>query len=250
MQLPPDAEFWLRVAAIGVPALSAIFVAVVTYRFGRRLAGHQKELNKELAYYQSGLQASLNEKLENHKGVLTMKLDTHRHELQSDFQARLYEFQTRDSLLHQKKVEAIEKLFALLARIQNDLQIWATDVPPQQGPTAERRYLAAQEHFRELINFFDEKRIYFDHDIRENVIDIVETTSALYREQVIIEGANGTSPSLDKELRANAGRLISQNIHPLMDVLEWRFMEILEAETPASSSVYKSVASPAPSNSD
>src|SRR5215813_13698714 len=132
MQLPPAADFWMRVAIIGVPALSAIFVTVVTYRFGRRLAGHQKELNKELAYFQSGLQASLNEKLENHKSVLTMKLDTHRHELQSDFQAGLYEFQTRDSLLHQKKAEAIEKLFALLARVQNDLKIWAIDLPHQQ----------------------------------------------------------------------------------------------------------------------
>src|SRR5215471_14468154 len=100
MQLPPNVDFWLRVAAIAVPAISAIVVAVVSYRLSRRMSNHQKDLNKELALYQSGLQASLTKELENHKRDLSKEIEGYKHELQTSFQTRFYEFQTRYSLLH------------------------------------------------------------------------------------------------------------------------------------------------------
>jgi len=65
MQLSPNVEYGLRVLAIAVPAISAIAVALATYMFGRGMANRQKELNKELSLYQSGLQQSLNKDLEN-----------------------------------------------------------------------------------------------------------------------------------------------------------------------------------------
>ena len=48
MQLPPNVEYWLRVMTVGVPAISAIVVAVVSYRLSRRMEPHKSQLQTAL----------------------------------------------------------------------------------------------------------------------------------------------------------------------------------------------------------
>src|SRR5215813_8519328 len=197
MQLPPNVDFWLRVAAIVVPAISAIVVAVVSYRLSRRMANHQKDLNKELEGY--------------------------KHELQTSFQTRFYEFQTRYSLLHQKKAEAIEKLFALLARVDNDLLYWLWSSHHLRNQTEEELYTQAEANLQELINFFDERKIYFEQGTTDMVLVIVDTVTMIYNEYPKVMQVKEAAPQLVYPIKQKADLLREKHIVPLMKLLEKRF---------------------------
>jgi hypothetical protein len=218
MQLPPNVEFWLRVAAVVVPAISAIAVALITYLFGRSMANRQKELNKELSLYQSGLQQSLNKDLENHKRDISRELENHRFQLQSDFQVRLHQFQTRFSWLHKERAEAIVKLYALVARVHTDLKRWTA--PGDSGLTkpADEFIYDAVDHLTEMTDFFDQKRIFFDDkEIASPVMNMIYRTRTIYSQQP------------QKEI---ADQMIRQYITPLMVQLRGEFQKLLEAEEP------------------
>ncbi|HEY0725866.1 MAG TPA: hypothetical protein VGD41_18100 [Pyrinomonadaceae bacterium] len=73
--------------------------------------------------------------IEDYKKEINKELEEHRARLQGDLQTRLYLFQTKFSLLHQKRAAAIEELFALLARVQNDLQVLAAWERVRQSQT-------------------------------------------------------------------------------------------------------------------
>jgi hypothetical protein len=112
--LMTDGELWLKIAEIAVPVLITPFVTYLVLvrnqgKLNTRLEDHKKEIAKELDDYREGI---------------NLRLETHKQQLQSGFQHRFYEFQTRFSLLHQKRAEVIENLFGLLAKVQNDLQTW------------------------------------------------------------------------------------------------------------------------------
>jgi len=233
MQLPPNVDFWLRVLTIGVPAISAIVVALVTYLFGRRMANRQKELNKELALYQSGLQASLNKELENHKKDISKELEIHELQIQSAFQTRFYEFQTRYSWLHQKRAEAIEKLYAMLSGIENDLVCWVSSPHGIRNQMEEELYRIGEEHLQEMINFFDEKTIYFNQEISDAVNGVVESARVIYEHYPTVE-TSGPRPLLDIDIKQQATKLKAEKIGPLMALLEDRFRKLLEAEIPIS----------------
>jgi hypothetical protein len=218
MQLPPNVEYWLRVAAIVVPATSTIVVALVTYLFGRSMANRQKELNKDL---------------ENHKRDISKELENHRFHLQSDFQVRLHQFQTRFSWLHQRRAEAIEKLFELAARVQNDLYIWARWGNRPRKETIQEFLAITQEHFQNLIDFHDERRIYFDEETQKVVLIFVEVTRSILDSHESIEDNKDRVPELTNWMKNNAISLIHETIRPLMDGLEDKLKELLSAETPS-----------------
>jgi hypothetical protein len=129
------------------------------------MGSHQKELNKELTLYQSGLHQSLNKDLENHKKEINRELENHRFRLQSDFQVRLHQFQTRFSWLHQRRAEVIENLYAMLARIEIDLECWVSSPYGVRNQMEEELYKIGGERLLKMSDFFDEKRIYFDQEI-------------------------------------------------------------------------------------
>jgi hypothetical protein len=204
--------------AIAVPAISAIAVALVTYMFGRRMANRQKELSKELALYQSGLQQSLNKDLENHKKEINRDLENHRFQLQSDFQVRLHQFQARFSWLHKERAEAIVKLYALVARVHTDLKRWSA--PGTSGLTkpADEFLYDAVDHLTEMTDFFDQKRIFFDdEEIASRVMNMIYRTTTIYSQQP------------QKEI---ADQMIRQYITPLLVQLRGEFQKLLKAEEP------------------
>jgi hypothetical protein len=218
MQLSPEVEFWLRIASILVPSGVALLVPLITYLWlTRRLASYQTELSKEL---------------EDYKKDISRDLETHKLQLQANFQMRFYEFQTRYSLLHQKRAEAIEKLFELLAKVQNDLQIWASWERISHRETIEEFYVKTQDHFQNLVDFYDEKRIYFDEDIGTAVLNMVGTTQMLLDSHGSIENLRKSFPDWAESMKGNAHKIINQHIHPVMNQLVSRFKQILSADSP------------------
>jgi hypothetical protein len=195
MQIHPNVEYWLRVMSIAVPAISAIVVAVVSYWLSRRM-------------------------------------ETHKSQLQATLQTKLYEFQTRFSWLHKSRAEAIEKLYAMLARVEGDVNVWITSSHELRNQTEDEHYRAAEGHFQEMINFFDEKRIYFDQETIKAVLVMTQATRTIYDWHPEVQRTSGPAPQLAGWLKQHAAALKEQNIGPLMALLEEKFRKLLEAEAP------------------
>jgi hypothetical protein len=198
-----DIDFWLKAG----PTLAAVIVPILTYlRLARRIEGYKTDISK--------------------------KLETHRSQLQADFQTRFYEFQTRYSWLHQRRAETIEKLYALLARVETDLQIWVSSIHELREQTDDEHYRAAEDHFQEMVNFFDEKRIYFDEETSESFFEMVRATRVLYDHYTSVQWEGGAASEQASWLKQRAAQLKEQNLKPLLALLEERFRRLLEAEAP------------------
>jgi hypothetical protein len=161
---------------------------------------------------------------------ISLELENHKFELQSNFQKRFYEFQTRYNLFHQKRAEAIEKLFGFLAKVQNDLQYWAHYESLEITEPIDEFYVKMKVNLGELKNHFDQKRIYFDEDIKKSTIQLVRTTYALLGAHDTIEQVRRTDRLSGQQLKAQAANIIGQHIHPTMRLLEERVKSILSAE--------------------
>ena len=199
-----DIDFWLKAG----PTLAAVIVPILTYlRIVKRIEVYKTDLSK--------------------------KLETHRSQLQTDFQTRFYEFQTRYSWLHQRRAETIEKLYALLARVETDLQIWVSSLHELREQTEDEHYRTAEDHFQQINNFFDEKRIYFDEETSESFFEMVRATRVLYDHYTSVQWASGSASEQASWLKQRAAQLKEQNVNPLMALLETRFRWLLEAETPS-----------------
>jgi hypothetical protein len=199
-----DINFWLKAG----PTLAAVIVPILTYlRLARRIEGCKTDMSK--------------------------KLETHRSQLQADFQTMSHEFQTRYSWLQQRGTKAIEKLYALLARVDTDLQIWVNSLHESRNQTEDEHYRMAEDHFQEMINFFDEKRIYFDEEISESFFEMARATRVLYEHYTSVKWASGSASEQAGWLKQRAAQLKEQNINPLIALLDARFRRLLEAETPS-----------------
>jgi hypothetical protein len=206
-----DLDFWLKAG----PTLAAVIVPFVTYLW-------------------------LGRKIEQYKTVLSKDLENHKSQLQYEYQLKFYEFQTRYSWLHQRRAEAIEKLFALAARVQNDLRVWMGWENFPHKETKEEFYVITQEHFQNLIDFHDEKRIYFDEEIQRGVVMFVKATRYILDSHESVEDTKERVPELSNWIQNNAINLLDQTIRPLMIGLEDNFKELLSAETPSHNLVHTS----------
>jgi hypothetical protein len=177
--------------------------------------------------------------LEDYKKDISKELENHRSSLQSDFQARLYAFQTKYSVLHEKRAAAIEQLFSLLARVQNDLQIWAAKDRISLNQSEQEFFFKTRDDFRKLIDFFDEKRIYFDDETSGMIRPLVGIINMVLESQESIESVKHSAPHFANQMKENANNLIEINIHPLMNRLEDKFKVLLSAELPVSAPISK-----------
>src|SRR5262245_17378711 len=103
-----------------------------------------------------------------------------------------------------------------------------------------------QRRFRELEEFYNEKRIYFDQETQKYMELLTAITRTLYIGHPVvqreIEQMKIEDPEQADQSNMEARKLIQQ-IRLLMGLLEDRFKELLETEMPASSAIQQSAAS-------
>src|SRR5262245_5951284 len=229
MNLLQDLDFWLKVAEIAVPGLITLIVPFVTYRWiTRKMDEYQARLSKEMA----DRQADLNKGLEEYSRDISRELEIHKFKLQSVFQTKFYQYQTRSSWLHQKRAEAIEKLFEHLARVQNDLQILDNWEVVSRSGTKEEFYAKTRDDFMNLINFSEEKRIYFDKEVGNKVRAIISAIENLLIGPMSFKNLSNSIPEDNGWQNNKVRKILDEGIHPLMTQLEKMFKDILSAETP------------------
>lgn len=196
----------IEIGKIVIPSLITVGVG---FWLSRKTEHHKRDLSKELEDYKK----DINKELENHK-----------FQLQSSFQTKFYEFQTRYSLHHQRKAETLEKLFELLAKVQMDILVWIDWDGLSRIETKEEFLLKTKEDLQNLIEFFDVKRIYFDEDVKNAVLKIVDASSSVMPRYDQFRFADFV-----KEInKAHIG----EGVHRTMDIIERRFKQLLSAENP------------------
>jgi hypothetical protein len=207
-------------AILGPSLISGFFVIAVQILLATRLSklteGHKAALSKEVEDYKKGI---------------SKELEIHRSKLEAEFQTGFYQFQTNYSLLHEKRAEAIEKLFALLATVQNNLTILTAWEGLSRGGNKAEFYSKTLEDFYSLIEFHRQKRIYFDGEVVAQVKTLEKTIGTLLSSHDSREWLSSSAPGFGP-MKAAAMDIILKNIHPLMNGLEEKFKSLLSAEAP------------------
>jgi inosine/xanthosine triphosphate pyrophosphatase family protein len=216
MQVAQNINWWV---VLGPTLISAFFVILT-----------QVLLTFWLSRVTEGQKVALSKDLEDYKKNISKELETHRLRLQSEFQTRFYEFQTKYSLLHQRRADAIEKLFELLTDVQNDLQIWEAWENLPRPDSQQEFYEKSYERYQNLINFYDRKRIYFDDDVGTCVRAMVGTTGLLRSGYRSADSLRELPAEFVVQMKENAQNILNDNIHPLMNRLEARFKSILAVD--------------------
>jgi hypothetical protein len=222
-----DVDFWLKAG----PTLVALIGPILSYLWlAKRLAKYQTRLSKEMEAYKIGLSMEL----ENYKGGIIKELEIHKLQIQSSFQTRFYEFQTRYSWLHKERAEAIMKMYGLVAKVHYDLKIWSDPGERFLTKPVNEFYKDSQDHLVEMTQFFDQKRIFFDDkEIAEPILKLILRMSWIYGQHHDIESAKTLNPQLADSIKQEAAHTIDQLINPLVAQLRGIFRKLLEAETPS-----------------
>jgi hypothetical protein len=176
---------------------------------------------------------ALSKEIEDYKKNISKELEIHRLSMQSEFQLRLYEYQTKYSLLHQRRADAIERLFELLTDVQNDLQIWEAWESLLRPDSQQEFYEKSYERYQNLINYYDRKRIYFDDDVGTCVRAMVGTAGLLRSGYQSADSLRELPSEFVAQMKENAQNILNDNIHPLMRRLEDKFKTLLSAELPS-----------------
>jgi hypothetical protein len=172
----------------------------------------------------------LSKKVADYQKGISKELETHRSKLQSEFQTSFYQFQTKYSLLHQKRAEAIERLFGLLARVENNVTVLATWEGVGRSGNKSEFYATTLDDFQNLIEFNLQNRIYFDPEVVDQVKILLQTLSPLLTGQDK-ECLSTSAPGFGQK-KADAAKSIKTITRPLMVRLEETFKALLSAEAP------------------
>jgi hypothetical protein len=211
---------WLAVLLPSI--VTGLFGIVIYYFLARKIKNYEATLSADLKSYDN----SLNKRLEDYKKEIIKEIENYKVQLQFEFQTHFYQFQTRYSLLHQKKSEAYVKLFELLAKVQNDIKIWANWGVNRRFDTKQDFFKSMVTNLNNLTNFYDENRIFFNTEIREDVLKLVTLISRLHPDEGLL------SVDFNQIRNEPLNEIIVKNIEPIMGTIDSKIQNILAADSP------------------
>lgn len=156
--------FWLEIAKIFVPSLTALAVG---FWVARKVENHKNALSRELEDYKKGI---------------TKEIESYRFQLQTQF----YAFQTKYSLLHQREAEAILNLYQLITEISSKFALMRTyfrnsALAPEKaktrllvtGKTISAHFAETESKCQEFNQNFRKSRILLDEETCERSLEII-----------------------------------------------------------------------------
>ena len=226
MQNSQEISWWLEIAKVVIPSLVALIAPFIAYSWlAKKMKEYENSLSTDLKSYES----ALNHKLENYRNELNKGLETHKVQLQSEFQKNFYEFQTRFSILHQKKAEAIKDLFALLAETEFILN--SVSIPYYPYDNADfnrRRRRQSLEIYEKTLFFFIKNRIYFDEELCVKIDEILKEMSDFIGLLINTESKNYLTSLKSYNMTY---KKINKKIKPIRKELENTFRLLLAVES-------------------
>ena len=180
MQNSQELNWWLEIAKIVVPSLTSIVVAI----------------------------------------GLGLWLSARTEKIKSEFQAKLYEFQTKLNTSHQNQINAIREIFDSFDGVKSKFESYI-QVGHYVDIDESSRIFAYKELLKDSLEFFSlfkKKRLDFNQEINES-IKVLEQNFYEYVDLY---------PSLSTEKRKD---FIRDNIVPLTEKVENQFHKVFTVET-------------------
>jgi hypothetical protein len=149
-------------------------------------------------------------------------LQAEREALQASLQRTSFEHQTRFARLHEKRAEAIERLYGLLLNAESTL----TALVQHRGPGWLSNMGASYEALKELTEFFESNRIFLSETTSNEVDAYLKHLSNVRGET---SWAMGAEDGLSETDRASLAGLLAKGAE-LRSGLERRFRSMLGVE--------------------
>jgi len=166
--------------------------------------------------------------IEKYKAHLDADLTQTKLRLESELQTKVFEFQTKFSLYHQKQVDVIEALYDLLSETELIVGRLVHLIPPgdEDKRSVTDRINEADEKCVALARFYRKNRIYLNDDICDKMDAILKTM----RKSVGTFRVGQMEPrtvSTDTRMWAEAWKVMEEDFPPLKSALERQFRTIL-----------------------
>ena len=214
MQNMQEINWWVEIAKIAIPSL---FTLGIGFWLSRKTENYKKELSKEIEDYKK------------------------------DISKDLYEFQTKYSLLHQKRAEAIVEIYRLIATIEIKLKNVIIMLNPNEGLTIDEELKNAYlfklveevpSLGETLLNTYLQKQILLDEETCKMIEDVIEPTNMagkfisflVLREMGHSEFTDNSQERVLKE----SNELLTEIIPLTKRKLEEKFRQLLSAEKSSS----------------
>ncbi len=152
-----------------------------------------------------------------------LERDLERHK--SELAAQLFEYQTKFSVIHEKRAEVIAELYSRLARARRELaQLTAALQPGGQSLHAKKQQAA--DACNEAAEFFNERRLYMDLKTSEKIDRILETMKSAFYDFNTAQQEDEYKPD-PSGLGVQASKQVRDDLPPLLRELEGQFQNIL-----------------------
>lgn len=153
----------------------------------------------------------------------------------SELQLRNFEYQTKYSLIHQRRAEVIGELYKLLIRgIGEVAELVRVFRFADSEPLPVKKQRAA-DRFNELNNYFLEHRLYFDENLSERIEELITLVRESFIEFDIAQPGEKIEPgpTTDPEMWKSAHKRIKEQVDPILIELRRQFQALLEAKLEA-----------------
>ncbi len=171
----------------------------------------------------------LSRDIEKFKAKLSYEHDAQIERLQTDLKIAASEHETRFALLHGTRAETIEQLYARLARTHRVFCSYLHLIQHNGVSGQEAKEKEAERSCRDLHEYFDEKRIYFEASLCEAIDDSYDWC------QRALSDMHGYPPGMPGRVEKWEQTYNSLNDHflPIKARIEQQFRELIGVRTDA-----------------
>ena len=155
-----------------------------------------------------------------------MEFEQSKLRLENELHTKLFEFQTKFSLYHQKQASIIGEVYEKLSEAEMYVSHSVHPIQFDGTPAAEKAD-EADEKCVDLARFYNRHRIYLDEDVCQKMDSIL----AAMRKSVVKLSVSQMEPAGagDVKMRSEAWKVMENEVPPIKEALERKFRQILSA---------------------
>ena len=153
----------------------------------------------------------------------------------NDLQLQRFEYQTKYSLIHQRRAEVIGEFYKLLFRGIREVADLVRVLRFADGEPLPVKKQRAADRFNEMSNYFFEHRLYFDESLCERIEELIRLVRDSLIEFDIAQPGEKIErgPDTDPDMWKSAHKRIEEQVDPIQKELERQFRSLLEAKQEA-----------------
>lgn len=166
---------------------------------------------------------ALSRDIENYKARLHAEFEHSKIRLENELQTKLFEYQTRFSLFHNKQAEVIGELYGRLSDTTEILRMVVNPVQLHSDNEQSEKVIEARDKYNALAEFFIRHRIYLSEEICDKVDAVLIALRLALAKYGI--GQNPHDADHGLEMWHQAWKSISDEVPPLLKELERQFRQ-------------------------